>query len=97
MAKGSIAKEEVTKKILETFNDSFKYEKEIRIPVVENGENLQIKCVLTCAKENVEQGSDSNEINFGDNITTTTSIEKKVEITQEEKDNINKLAEMLGF
>ena len=44
-ARGSEAKEFITKKLLETFDGSFLYNngKEIRIPVTENGENLQIK------------------------------------------------------
>ena len=52
--KGSISKEIVTKKILETFEGSFQYEKEIRIPMEEDGNQIQLKCVLTCAKTNVE-------------------------------------------
>ena len=34
MARGSVAKEIVAKKLLETFEGSFAYEKEIRIPIV---------------------------------------------------------------
>ena len=59
MARGSQAKVEITKKILECFKNSFTYDKEIRIPVMENGELVQIKCVLTCAKVNVENGGDA--------------------------------------
>ena len=61
MAKGAIAKQEVSKKILETFVGSFLYNdgKEIRIPCNENGEIVQIKVALTCAKENVECGTDT--------------------------------------
>ena len=58
MARGSLAKSEITQKILETFENSFVYDKEVRIPVMENGELVQIKCVLTCAKVNVEHGGD---------------------------------------
>lgn len=61
MAKGAVAKQEVSKKILETFAGSFLYNdgKEIRIPCNENGEIVQIKVALTCAKENVECGADT--------------------------------------
>ena len=59
MAKGSQAKAEITKKILECFENSFTYDKEIRIPIMEDGNLVQIKCVLTCAKVNVENGGDS--------------------------------------
>lgn len=95
--KGAIVKEEVAKKILETFEGSFKYDKEIRIPMVENGETVQLKCVLTCAKVNVEPNGDvaipgvANEaINFGEQPKT-------VEVTQEEKDNVARLAKMLDL
>ena len=37
-ARGSIAKEEVMNKNLATFPGAFMYEKELRIPMVENGE-----------------------------------------------------------
>ncbi|MCD8210669.1 MAG: hypothetical protein LUC37_03870 [Prevotella sp.] len=53
MAKGANAKQQITEKILKTFPNAFQYEKEIRIPMEENGEEIQIKCVLTCAKTNV--------------------------------------------
>lgn len=101
MAKGSIAKESVAEKILNTFNGAFQYDKEIRIPMMENGEELQIKVALTCAKTNVEPNGDvaipgatSSEINFGSAVTAEP---KKVEVTQEEKDNVSRLAEMLGL
>lgn len=98
--KGSIAKEEVAKKILETFIGSFKYDKEIRIPMMENGELVQLKCTLTCAKVNVEPNGDvaipgagSTEINFG----STPSEEKIVEATEEEKATVARLAKMLDL
>jgi hypothetical protein len=55
-ARGSIAKTEITQKILEVFQGSFINDKEIRIPFHENGEDIEIKCVLTCAKTNVREG-----------------------------------------
>ena len=60
MARGSQAKEEITKKLLETFEGSFLYNggKEIRIPMMEGSDLCQIKVTLTCAKENVENGAD---------------------------------------
>ena len=41
MAKGQESKNIVAQKILATFENSFQYEKEIRIPVMENGEEVQ--------------------------------------------------------
>ena len=94
MAKGSTAKEEITKKILEVFQGSFPYDKEIRIPWEENGEQLQIKCVLTCAKVNVSAGNDT---------AVPTAIEKIAEtghsyvITQEEKEKVVDLINKLNL
>lgn len=61
MARGAEAKATVTDKILEVFDGAFLYNggKEIRIPVMDNGELVQIKVTLTCAKENVEVGGDT--------------------------------------
>lgn len=97
--KGAESKAIATKKILETFEGSFTYEKEIRIPLIENGELIQLKCVLTCAKTNVEQngdvaipGASSNEINFETNTSSAV-----VEPTEEEKASVAKLAQMLNL
>ena len=92
MAKGSIAKQEITNKILETFSGSFCFDKEIRIPYVENGETLQIKCVLTCAKVNVENGGNANTPS--EVKTTSTNFS---EITEEEKKEVKSLIDELGL
>lgn len=60
--KGTQAKSEVAKIILDTFGDrAFLYNdgKEIRINCTEAGELVQIKVALTAAKVAVEQGADS--------------------------------------
>jgi hypothetical protein len=93
MARGSQAKEEITKKLLETFEGSFLYNggKEIRIPMMEDGSLLQIKVALTCAKENVESGAD---------VAIPTAAIKKgpapfEPMTDAEKDEVrNKIAEL---
>ena len=60
MARGSEAKQQIIQKLLSTFEGSFLYNggKEVRIPVMENGELVQIKVALTAAKVNVECGAD---------------------------------------
>jgi hypothetical protein len=61
MVKGSEAKAEVISKILEYFSDNaFAYNggKEIRINMTENGEPVQIKLAVTCAKAAVEPGDE---------------------------------------
>ena len=100
MARGAVSKEKITKKILDTFEGSFLYDKEIRIPVTEDGELIQIKVTLTAAKTNVESGDDvkipgveSNEINF----ETQTATKEKIEVTEEEKQNVATLLKNLGL
>ena len=92
MARGSEAKTEITKKILEVFNGSFINDgKEIRIPMQENGETIEIKCVLTAAKVNVG--------NAGTPVTNsvTISTSANTEITAEEKAEVENLIEKLGL
>lgn len=99
MARGSQSKEIVTKKILETFSGSFQYDKEIRIPLMENGELIQLKCVLTCAKVNVEPNGDvalPGETGVAPAVQTNNT-EVTAEISQEEKNNIKKLMQMLNL
>lgn len=106
MARGSIAKTEITKKLLDTFNGSFLYNdgKEIRIPYTEEGELLQIKVTLTCAKENVNQGDDNALPGTVETGTTAapfepivTKEEKIIEPTEEEKQNVSDLLRALGL
>ena len=42
-ARGSVAKEESTNKILAEIPGTYKIDKEIRVPVIENGELVKIK------------------------------------------------------
>ena len=99
-ARGSESKNIITAKLLETFAGSFIYDKNIIIPMVENGESLQIKIALTCAKTNVESGMD-NAIP-GAEITTTTAPKAidnhgVAEVTEEEKQNVLKAMKALGL
>lgn len=101
MAKGQVSKEIISKKILETFENSFQYDKEIRIPIMENGEEIQIKITLTAAKTNVEPGGDNalptaaatNNVAFSDVPTKDTVVEP----TQEEKENVRNLLASFGL
>lgn len=99
--KGTIAKKEITDKILATFEGSFLYNdgKEIRIPMIEDGNEVQIKVALTCAKDNVSQGADVALPGSTDTtvVSTATVATAPVETTQEEKDNIKKMMAALGL
>lgn len=99
--KGTILKKEITDKILETFEGSFLYNdgKEIRIPGLEDGQELQVKVALTCAKTNVTPNGE-NALP-GEDIVTEAPMsnvsQASAEVTQEEKDNIKKMMEVLGL
>lgn len=93
MARGAESKEIITQKILETFEGSFKYDKEIRIPVLENGETVQIKVALTCAKVNVENGGDVTIPTAAASATPIFSSE----ITDQEKQEVSNLLESLNL
>lgn len=104
MARGAAAKEEIINRLLSTFEGSFKFDKEIRIPMMENGEEVQIKVTLTCAKVNVDRGSDAAlpgvlqtkdkpAVSSISNATDSSLIEP----TAEEKANVKALMERLGL
>ena len=106
-AKGSQAKEIITKKILETFEGAFVSEKEIRIPIMEDGVALQIKVTLTCAKTNIDpNGIDilstptpsvetNSRVDF-DSLDAKT-IAEQTKPTEEEKQNVADLLKALGL
>lgn len=96
MAKGAIAKSEITKKILETFDGSFTYNegKEIRIPIMENGEIVQIKVTLTAAKVAVSAGSDTAIPGSAPEVEKSEGVK---EITADEKSEVNNLISALGL
>ncbi len=103
MARGANSKTIATDIILKAFPGSFTYDKEIRIPFVEDGENIQLKCVLTCAKTNVEEngenaipGEVSNKINFEEHEKSEEQV-KHTEISEEEKENLRNLMNVLGL
>ena len=108
MARGAVSKEEVMNKILSTFEGSFKYDKEVRIPMVENGELIQIKVTLTAAKTNVEPGGDTVMPGAVKSKATSTSVSAVSNIgsasshfmnepTEEEKKNVAELISKLGL
>ena len=97
--KGTILKKEITDKILEVFPGSFLYNdgKEIRIPGMEEGQLIQVKVALTCAKTNVEQNGENvlpGELNTD---IPENRVQTIVEVSQEEKDNVKKLMASLGL
>ena len=103
-ARGAEAKEKVMQNILATFPGAFKYDKEIRIPMVENGEELQIKVTLTAAKNMVAAGGDTAIPGMQvmkDVIVATPqgpTIERvPAEPSEAEKKNVANLLDLLGL
>lgn len=104
-AKGTLSKEIITKKILETFPGSFTIDKVIRIPMSEEGSIVQIKVALTAAKDILEpdNGFTSNETsNFTSedyNFDAMNPPEEGVsyEPTAEEKANVQMMLRSLGL
>ena len=94
-ARGAWSKEQVWNKILETFPGSFVNEKEIRIPMIENGDRIEIKVTLTAAKTNVG-GDATNEATQG----TEAAVSAPTEVlppSEEEKAQVNNLLAKLGL
>lgn len=109
MARGSLAKEIIKEKILNTFEGSFTYSngKEIRVPIEENGSIIQIKIQMTAAKDNVmapgmhgdpvgDPGPAAVAQETGD-FMNFPAPKKRAEITEEEKQNVNDLLKALGL
>lgn len=104
MAKGADSKTIVIKKILETFPDSFLYnnDKEIRIPMKENGETIEIKVVLSCAKTPVA-GAASAALDWSNPSATevgyvaTASQQTATEISEEDRRKVQELMTKLGL
>lgn len=110
MAKGSIAKQEVTEKILAAFPGSFLYNdgKEIRINTSEDGSPIQIKVTLTAAKVAVDAGgenaipgaaaprSNSTEWNFDEPKPEATMAPPPAP-TEDDKATVASLLKSLGF
>lgn len=100
MAKGALSKEIVMKKILETFPGAFVYDKELRIPMIEGGEEVQIKVALTCAKTNVEMGGDTatpGDFPPPPNTPVTPARTEPVAPSDQEKKAVGDLLRSLGL
>ena len=105
-AKGSKAKQEIFDKLIEMFPGSFMYNdgKECRINLTEDGAAVQIKVALTAAKTPVEpDGSAVSEaaadFNWDTETSNSTNINEPIveDISEQEKQNLQRLVEKLGF
>lgn len=101
--KGAIAKQEVMDKILEMFDGAFVYDKTIRIPMQENGQELQIKVTLTAAKDIVTIGDDRavpikpvETVGVDQEKKKQATFAESLQPTEEEKRNVEAFLKALG-
>lgn len=103
-AKGAESKSLVTKKILEIFPNAFLYnsDKEIRIPLTEQGETIEIKVVLSCAKTPVREVT---VLDWSGNSSSTPAAEPvpapsevtPPQISEEDRRKVQELMAKLGL
>ena len=102
--KGAQAKEEIIQEILNYFGDrAFKYDKEVRIKCVENGEPVQIKLAFTAAKVAVEPDGENalpGTVQIKSNAPASFGEVVTAEIpqpTKEERETVQELMRRLGL
>ena len=100
MAKGTVAKEQIAKKMAEVFGADWigERDKKYYLWANENGERIQIAISMTCPKTPIGEAgatTDSNVLNFEDG--TTAGGETPIEITIDEKKNVVDLMARLGL
>jgi hypothetical protein len=104
MAKGTLAKQNVTDKIRKAFGADFigEYDKKIYVWAEDGGEKVQIALSLTCPKTPVmiADAPVSGDFNFEDDAPSTVVAAapfQPAEITQEERDTVAQLMAQLGL
>ena len=103
-ARGTVAKDKITKKILDIFGkDAFVYDKKLYIWSEENGEKVQVALTLTCPKvpagevvavDRTPPPSMADILEFRAQ-EHRESVQQQ--ITTDERENIKKLMESLGL
>lgn len=103
MARGSIAKEKVAEKIKAAFGADFvgKVDKKLYVWADDGGERVQIALSMTCPKVMIET-INTSELNYntGRDFTNDDTIAvapEKVEISDEERENVRKLMQRMGL
>lgn len=105
-ARGSIAKEEVAKKIIECFGQEnvIEYDKKLYINTKENGERIQICLSMTCPKNLVGEVKSVPDSAFAggsafDLGVATAAPEpfQPAEISSEERETVAELMRRLGL
>lgn len=107
MARGSLAKENITKILADAFGSNFigEFDKKIYVYANDGGEMVQIAISLTCPKNPIQVDTsvttDAGDWDFSDNpkVNTTVAVANATpaEITEDEKENIAALMAKLGL
>ena len=107
MARGSLAKENITKILADAFGNNFigEFDKKIYVLANDGGEMVQIAISLTCPKNPIEVDTSvstaTGDWDFSDNpkmnATVAVANAAPAEITAEEKANIADLMAKLGL
>ena len=103
MARGSIAKVEVIKKIQEVFGEDFigEYDKKIYVQALESGEMVQIAIALTCPKTPVAVSSapavTGGRMDFESDAVVMPTSNAPAQITDEERQTVADLMAKLGL
>ena len=100
MAIGAIAKEAVTRKIMEAFGSDFvaEQDKKLYVWADDGGEKVQIAISMTCPKTPIGVSTVNTGLDFEAMvINTQPSGFQPAEISEEEKKNIDDLMTKLGL
>lgn len=106
-AKGTVAKQNVVKKLQEVFGADFvgEYDKKVYVWANDGGEKVQIAIAMTCPKTPVgavnpstlDFGGDLDFENMGTATTVAQTSFEPAEITEEEKQTVADLMAKLGL
>lgn len=104
MARGSLAKEQVSAKIAAAFGEDFVgiVDKKLYVWGMENGERVQVCLSMTCPKTPIEGGSapvanTTATGNFDWSGTAAPAPQAPVEISQEDDAQVTELMKRLGI
>lgn len=92
-AKGTLAKSQILQKIKEIYPDAFEMGKDLRIPLEENGEQVEIKISMTCAKDLMAATPAQGESNEDQKKTEVAFAD----VTQTQKEDVSNMLKALGF
>ena len=96
--RGAVAKQGVIDKILEVFPNAFVHDKTIRIPTMEDGQEIQIKLTLTAAKDLVAPNADKAipAAALTPKQPASTISADTIQPTPEEKANVERFLKSIG-